>query len=121
MDSRQHQQQLGKNWLCFIIAYTGKLTIVKHKLQGKLSGATGTWGAHIAAYPSVDWIKFTQHFIKSLKLEPNFITTQIESHDSLVESYQSIIRINSILIDFCQDVWLYISRGIFKQKRIGKK
>ena len=93
--------------------------IKEYKLQGKLGGATGTWGAHIAAYPSVDWLQFTQRFIKSLKLEPNLITTQIEPHDSLVESYQSIIRVNSILIDFCQDIWLYISRGIFKQKRIA--
>jgi len=92
--------------------------ITKHKLQGKLGGATGTWGAHIAAYPSVDWLKFTQRFLKSLKLEPNLITTQIESHDSIVESYQSMIRVNSILIDFCQDIWLYISRGVFKQKRV---
>ncbi|MEE8341052.1 MAG: adenylosuccinate lyase [Candidatus Neomarinimicrobiota bacterium] len=92
--------------------------IQEHKLQGKLGGASGTWGAHLAAYPHVDWLQFTQRFVKSLKLEPNLITTQIESHDSLVESYQSIIRINSILIDFCQDTWLYISRGIFKQQRI---
>ncbi|MCJ7801272.1 MAG: adenylosuccinate lyase [Candidatus Marinimicrobia bacterium] len=90
-----------------------------HKLQGKFGGATGTWGAHIAAHPNVDWLKFSRKFIKSLKLEPNLITTQIESHDSVVESYQSIIRVNSILIDFCQDIWQYISRGIFKQKRIA--
>ena len=93
--------------------------IKEHKLQGKFGGATGTWGAHIAAYSNVDWIKFTQRFLKSLKLEPNLITTQIESHDSIVESYQSIIRINSILLDFCQDIWQYISRGIFTQKRIA--
>ena len=92
--------------------------IAKHKLQGKLGGATGTWGAHIAAYPSVDWLKFTQRFLKSLKLEPNLITTQIEAHDSIVESYQSMIRVNSILIGFCQDIWFYISRGVFKQKRV---
>ena len=96
-----------------------KTNIQEHNLQGKLGGATGTWAAHLAAYPSVDWLQFTQRFIKSLKLEPNLITTQIESHDSIIESYQSIIRINSILIDFCQDIWLYISRGIFKQKHIA--
>ncbi len=95
--------------------------IKEHKLQGKFGGATGTWGAHVAAYPGVEWIKFTQRFLKSLKLEPNLITTQIEPHDSIVESYQSIIRVNSILIDFCQDIWLYISRGIFRQKRIASE
>jgi adenylosuccinate lyase len=95
--------------------------IQEHKLLGKLGGATGTWGAHLAAYPNVDWLQFTRRFISSLKLEPSLITTQIESHDSIVESYQSIIRVNSILIDFCQDIWLYISRGIFKQKRIAEE
>jgi adenylosuccinate lyase len=98
-----------------------KTYIREHNLQGKLGGATGTWGAHIAAYPSVDWLQFTQRFIKSLKLEPNLITTQIESHDSIIESYQSIIRVNLILIDFCQDIWLYIGRGIFKQKLIAEE
>ena len=95
--------------------------IKEHKLHGKFGGATGTWGAHMAAYPTVDWLQFSQRFIKSLKLEPNIITTQIEPHDSIVESYQSIIRVNLILIDFCQDIWLYISRGIFRQKRIAEE
>ncbi|MFC1784240.1 adenylosuccinate lyase [Candidatus Neomarinimicrobiota bacterium] len=110
---------IGKALAVFCNRLQRQTTHIKeHNLQGKLGGATGTWGAHIATYPNVDWLQFTQRFIKSLKLEPNLITTQIEPHDSNVESYQSIIRINSILIDFCQDIWLYISRGIFKQKRI---
>ncbi|MFC1527143.1 adenylosuccinate lyase [Candidatus Neomarinimicrobiota bacterium] len=110
---------VGKALAVFFNRLQRQITHIKeHNLQGKLGGATGTWGAHIATYPNVDWLQFTQRFIKSLKLEPNLITTQIEPHDSIVESYQSIIRINSILIDFCQDIWLYISRGIFKQKRI---
>jgi len=95
------------------------LSIKSYKLLGKLSGATGTWGAHTSAYPQANWIKFSEKFIRSLKLDPNLITTQIEAHDSLVESYQSIFRINSILIDLCQDIWLYISRDIFSQKRIS--
>jgi len=111
---------IGKEFAVFINRLQRQTVYLKeHKLQGKLGGATGTWGAHVAAYPSVDWVKFTHRFIKSLKFEPNLITIQIEPHDSLVESYQSIIRVNSILIDFCQDIWFYISRGIFKQKRIA--
>lgn len=111
---------IGKELAVFCNRLQRQLTYIqKHNLQGKLGGATGTWGAHLAAYPSVDWLQCTQRFIKSLKLEPSLVTTQIESHDSIIESYQSIIRINSILTDFCQDVWLYISRGIFKQKRIA--
>lgn len=84
---------------------------------GKLSGATGTWSAHMIAYPDVDWITFTKKFVHSLSLEPNLLTTQIENHDALAESYHCIHRINSILIDFCRDVWSYVSRGILAQKK----
>lgn len=93
----------------------------QHTLQGKLGGATGTWGAHVIAYPNVNWIDFSTKFIKSLGLEPNLITIQIEPHDSMAESFQNLIRINSILTDFCRDTWLYISRGIFTQKnKVGE-
>jgi len=111
---------IGKELAVFCNRLQRQTTFIRqHKLQGKLGGATGTWGAHLTAYPKVAWLQFTQHFIRSLKLEPNLITTQIEPHDSMVESYQSIIRVNSILIDFCQDIWLYISRGVFKQIRVA--
>lgn len=93
--------------------------IKTHSLLGKLGGATGTWSAHVASYPESNWPKFSSKFIKSLGLEPNLITTQIESHDSLVESYQQIVRVNNILTDFCRDMWSYISRGILGQKRIS--
>ena len=87
-----------------------------HNLQGKFGGATGTWGAHVVAYPNVNWLNFSSKFIKSLGLEPNLITVQIEPHDSLAESFQNLIRINTILTDFCRDTWMYISRGILAQK-----
>ena len=90
----------------------------KHTLLGKFSGATGTWAAHSIAYPKVNWLQFTRKFVSSLGLEPNLITTQIEPHDSVVESYHSIIRSNNILTDLCRDIWSYVSRGILKQKKI---
>ena len=92
--------------------------IKKHRLQGKFGGATGTWAAHYTAYPKIDWLQFSKNFITSLELEPNLVTTQIEPHDSVVESYQSIIRVNNIFIDLCRDIWSYVSRGILKQKRV---
>jgi len=95
------------------------LQLKKHVALGKLSGATGTWSAHISAYPKVNWTRFTSRFIKSLGLEPNMVTTQIEPHDSMAESFQNIIRVNSILKDLCQDLWLYIGRGILTQKKIA--
>jgi adenylosuccinate lyase len=111
---------IGKEVAVFYNRLNRQLEYLKsHKLLGKLSGATGTWAAHLSAYPKTDWIKFSEKFITSLKLEPNLITTQIESHDSLVESYQSISRINSVLINLCQDMWQYISRGVFIQKHVA--
>jgi len=93
--------------------------IKAHKLLGKFNGATGTWSAHMVAYPKVNWMRFSEQFIKSLGLEPNMITTQIEPHDSASESYHQIARVNSILTDLCRDMWLYISRGILGQKKVA--
>ena len=90
----------------------------QHRLLGKLNGATGTWSAHSIAYPKVNWIRFSEKFVKSLGLEANLITTQIEPHDSIVESYHQLIRVNSILKDLCQDIWAYISRGVLSQKKV---
>jgi len=92
--------------------------IENHHLLGKFGGATGTWSAHLVAYPNTDWRNFSKRFISSLGLEPNLITTQIEPHDSISESFHHIVRINSILIDLCKDIWFYISRGVLGQKRV---
>ncbi len=93
--------------------------IKAHRLLGKFGGATGTWSAHMVAYPKVNWIRFTEKFVKKLGLEPNLVTTQIEPHDSLAESYHQLVRVNSILIDLCQDMWSYISRSILGQKKVA--
>ena len=92
--------------------------INKHKLLGKFGGATGTWSTHTVVYPNVNWILFAKNYIKSLKLDPNIVTTQIEPHDSIAESYHQLVRINSILTDLCRDFWYYISRGILIQIKI---
>jgi adenylosuccinate lyase len=91
----------------------------EQRLQGKISGATGTWAAHTVAYPGIDWIRFSGRLVKRFGLDPNPVTTQIEPHDSLAESYHILTRINSILIDFTRDMWLYISRDILGQKKIA--
>lgn len=93
--------------------------IMSHSLLGKFGGATGTWSAHIAAYPKTNWPRFASKFIKSFILEPNLITTQIEPHDSLAESYHQLVRVNSILTDLCRDMWTYISRGVLGQKKVA--
>ena len=108
---------LGKEFAVFAGRLQRQLQHIKsHRLLGKLSGATGTWAAHATSYPNINWISFSKRFVKSLGLEPNLITTQIESNDSLAESYHNLIRVNTILLDFCRDIWLYISRGVFGQK-----
>ena len=93
--------------------------IKSHSFLGKFGGATGTWSAHMAAYPKTNWTRFAERFIKSLGLSPNLITTQIEPHDSAAESYHQVVRVNSILTDLCRDMWAYISRGILVQKIVA--
>ena len=110
----------GKELMVFCSRLNNKIQLLKNqKLSGKLSGATGTWSAHLSAYPKVNWPRFSSRFIKSIGLKPNLITTQIEPHDSLVESYQCVHHINSIMKDLCTDMWLYISRGILGQKKVA--
>ena len=110
----------GKELAVFCSRLNNKIQLLKNqKLSGKLSGATGTWSAHLSAYPKVNWPRFSSRFIKSIGLKPNLITTQIEPHDSLVESYQCVHHINSIMKDLCTDMWLYISRGILGQKKVA--
>lgn len=110
----------GKELAVFCARLDRQIDQIKtHKLLGKFGGATGTWSAHMTAYPKTNWTSFASKFIKSLGLEPNLITTQIESHDSAVESYHQVVRVNSILTDLCRDMWSYISRGILEQKKVA--
>jgi len=84
---------------------------------GKLNGATGTYGAHVAAVPDADWPAISKVFVESLGLQWNPLTTQIESHDWQAELYSDVARFNRILHNLCTDVWTYISMGYFAQVR----
>ena len=84
---------------------------------GKLNGATGTFGAHLAAVPEADWPAISRGFVESLGLVWNPLTTQIESHDWQAELYADVARFNRILHNLCTDVWTYISMGYFAQVR----
>ena len=109
----------GKELAVFCARLDRQINQIKsHKLLGKVGGATGTWSAHTAAYPKTNWPRFASKLIKSLGLEPNLLTTQIEPHDSVAESYHQVVLINSILTDLCRDMWAYISRGILGQKKV---
>ncbi len=93
-----------------------------HSMLVKLSGATGNYNAHMVAYPNVDWKAFTKNFVADLskregaRLEANFMTTQIESHDTYAELFDIMRRANTILIGFDQDMWRYISDSWLTQK-----
>jgi adenylosuccinate lyase len=84
---------------------------------GKLNGATGTYGAHVAAVPGADWPAISKTFVESLGLTWNPLTTQIESHDWQAELYSDVARFNRILHNLCTDFWTYISIGYFAQVR----
>ncbi|MBP6060772.1 MAG: adenylosuccinate lyase [Candidatus Pacebacteria bacterium] len=126
MLSRTHGQSaspttFGKEMRVFSARLEKRILGLKSiAIQAKLNGATGNFNAHYVAYPKVNWPEFSQKFIESFnknpkernqKLEANLITTQIECHDSYVAVFDTIRRINTILLDFNQDMWRYISDG----------
>lgn len=88
-------------------------------LMGKINGAVGNYNAHISAYPDIDWEEFAQAFVESLGLTWNPYTIQIEPHDYMAELFDGMARFNTILIDYCRDIWSYISIGYFKQKTVA--
>ncbi len=87
-------------------------------LLGKANGAVGNYSAHLAAYPDVDWPAFSASFVHQLGLELSPATTQIEPHDYIAEYFHAMTRLNTVLLDFCRDVWGYISLGYFRQKTV---
>ena len=95
------------------------MAISKIEYLGKMNGAVGNYNAHIVAYPNLDWQEITEKFISSLGLNKNAYTTQIEPHDYMAELFHLVSRTNTILIDFCRDIWEYISLGYFKQITIA--
>lgn len=88
----------------------------KVPITAKFGGATGNFNAHHVAYPDMDWIRFADHFVASLGLKRETLTTQISNYDYLAALFQAMERVNTILIDLARDVWSYISMGYFRQK-----
>ncbi len=100
------------------------------QIEAKLNGATGNYSAHDAGVPEVDWVAFTEQFIQERQSKhyrnpavvPNHVTTQIEPHDSYVELFHGLQRLNSIIIDAAQDLWRYISDDWVKLRAVqGEK
>lgn len=113
---------MGKELAVFLHRLAPELEgLHRHQLTGKLSGATGTYGAMQAAYPQVDWPAFASRFISNLGLVPNLITTQIEPRDCLASLCDRLRRLDHILLDLSQDMWRYISDGYFRQERVAEE
>ena len=92
--------------------------ISKVALTGKFSGAVGNFNAHSISYPELDWIELNKNFVESLGIEFNYLTTQIESHDTLCELLSEMKLLNNVITDLDQDMWMYISYGYFTQKLV---
>jgi adenylosuccinate lyase len=109
--------RLGKEIMVFAARFEkqlNQLRTVPH--AAKFGGATGNLNAHYVAYPSIDWNKFADEFCHHLGLTRSYPTTQIEHYDNMAALFDNMKRINTIMIDFCRDVWQYISMEYFKQK-----
>lgn len=122
MLARTHGQaavptMVGKEFVNFasrINKETRKLE--RQKLTGKLTGAVGNLNALKAACPKVDWVFFSEKFVKSFGLEPNLATTQINPYEDVIEYLQTYQRVNGIIVGLDQDIWRYISDAWIVQK-----
>jgi len=109
--------RLGKEMMVFVSRLEKQIALLKTiPYSAKFGGATGNFNAHLVAYPSIDWNKFGDEFCHHLGLTRSIPTTQIEHYDNLAALFDNLKRINTILIDFSRDVWMYISMNYFKQK-----
>jgi len=124
MLSRTHGQTaspttLGKEMANFSYRLERQINQLKDVLiMGKFNGAVGNFNAHLSAYPEIDWQKISKDFIEGLGINYAPYSSQIETHDYIAEYFHALNRFNTILIDFCRDVWGYISLGYFTQKTI---
>ena len=124
MLSRTHGQTaspttLGKEMANFSYRLMRQIEQLEEvKIMGKFNGAVGNFNAHISAYPDLDWPNISKNFIESLGINYAPYSSQIETHDYIAEYFHALNRFNTILIDFCRDVWGYISLGYFTQKTI---
>lgn len=110
--------RLGKELMVFVERIATQVDqLITIPASAKFGGATGNFNAHHVAFPKTDWIKFADEFVEgALGLQRQQFTTQIEHYDNLAASFDCMKRINTILMDLCRDLWMYISMDYFKQK-----
>jgi adenylosuccinate lyase len=123
MLARTHGQpasptSLGKEIFVYVERLEIQLKQLKNiEIKAKFGGASGNFNAHKLCYPEINWPNFADRFVKvDLGLSRSRYTTQIEHYDNLAAGFDAWTRISNILIDFCRDVWMYISMDYFKQR-----
>ncbi len=123
MLARTHGQpasptRLGKEMMVFVERLENQIQLFSYiPFTAKFGGATGNFNAHHVAFPKHNWAKFANDFVENkLGLQRQQYTTQIEHYDTLAAHFDAIKRINNIMIDFCRDMWTYISMDYFKQQ-----
>ena len=110
--------RLGKEIMVFANRMNQQLSVLKQiPNSAKFGGATGNFNAHAVAYPAIKWKEFGNKFLsEKLGLEREQWTTQISNYDNMASQFDAMKRINTILIDFCRDIWTYVSMEYFKQR-----
>jgi adenylosuccinate lyase len=110
--------RLGKELMVFAERIENQVEqLINIPFSAKFGGATGNFNAHHVAFPKMDWVKLGNEFVeKILGLTRMQYTTQIEHYDNLAAHFDCMKRINNILVDFCRDVWTYVSMEYFKQR-----
>ncbi len=123
MLARTHGQpasptRLGKEIMVFVERLENQIKLLEQiPYSCKFGGATGNFNAHAIAYPKINWVNFANKFCaERLGLQRQQYTTQIEHYDLLAAHFDGLKRINTILVDFCRDIWTYISLEYFRQK-----
>tara|TARA_R110002050_G_scaffold4573_1_gene22072 strand:- start:53742 stop:55085 length:1344 start_codon:yes stop_codon:yes gene_type:complete len=123
MLARTHGQpasptRLGKEIEVFVVRLEEQFNLLNDiPSAAKFGGATGNFNAHHVAYPNIDWKTFGSSFVQEkLGLQHSFPTTQIEHYDHMAALFDTLKRINTIIIDLNRDIWTYVSMEYFKQR-----
>jgi adenylosuccinate lyase len=111
---------LGKEFAVFLVRLKKQRALLRaHRFETKLAGAVGNFNALVAAAPQIDWLAFSDEFIRAFDLEPNLCSTQLVPYDNWLRYFDTLRLTNSVCIDFAQDIWRYISDDYLKSRTVA--
>lgn len=125
MPARTHGQKgvtttVGKELGLFAVRVDNQVRkLLNQQLTGSFNGAVGNFNAHYQVRPDINWQEYARQMVEGFGFEYNPFTTQINPYDDLVEAFQTLHRLNSILLDCDQDMWRYISDDWFAQQAVA--